>query len=363
MGEYKNNATEISFTGTPMYEISLAKPGGETATVKSGDTFLLPCDYTLMSFTDKTGAPGLILIHQPQGSCTYTEPAVVGTFASFDPGSSTYVSLRDERDNKVYPVVKIGGRWIMALNLNYQTGLTFNSASNQANGKTFNTPGSGISAIGSFWCPGGVNGNATTSSSTYSCEVWGALYTWETAMMVDGKWSNDTRDNTAWGSDPPTSASTNTGNTNNDGRGANGHGICPAGWHVPTDGEWGDLLNVMETGTKNHNTSTGWIGTNAGTIAKSKCMCSSGSCNNDENVSWSNGTVGTDVYGFRVLPSGYRGNDGSYFYNRGSNAYFWSSSAYDGSYAWHRQFYYSYATVGRGPTYRSYGFSVRCMKN
>jgi uncharacterized protein (TIGR02145 family) len=60
VGEYKNNATEISFTGTPMYEILLAKSGGENATVKSGNTFLLPCDYTLTSFTDATGAPGIM---------------------------------------------------------------------------------------------------------------------------------------------------------------------------------------------------------------------------------------------------------------------------------------------------------------
>jgi hypothetical protein len=58
VGEYKNNATEISFTGTPMYEISLTHSDGGTAIVKSGDTLLLPCDYTLTSFTDATGAPG-----------------------------------------------------------------------------------------------------------------------------------------------------------------------------------------------------------------------------------------------------------------------------------------------------------------
>jgi uncharacterized protein (TIGR02145 family) len=65
VGEYKNNATEISFTGTPMYEIQLAHSGGESATVKSGDTFLLPCDYTLASFTDATGAPGRLSCISP----------------------------------------------------------------------------------------------------------------------------------------------------------------------------------------------------------------------------------------------------------------------------------------------------------
>jgi uncharacterized protein (TIGR02145 family) len=58
VGEYSSDAPILSFTGTPMYEISLAYSGGGSTTVKSGDTFLLPCNYTPMSFTDATGSPG-----------------------------------------------------------------------------------------------------------------------------------------------------------------------------------------------------------------------------------------------------------------------------------------------------------------
>jgi uncharacterized protein (TIGR02145 family) len=60
VGEYSSDAPMLSFTGTPMYEIQLAHSGGGNVTVKSGNTFLLPCDYTLTSFTDATGAPGLL---------------------------------------------------------------------------------------------------------------------------------------------------------------------------------------------------------------------------------------------------------------------------------------------------------------
>jgi uncharacterized protein (TIGR02145 family) len=78
VGEYSSSdATEISFTGTPMYEISLAKSGGEVATVKSGDTFLLPCDYTLMSFTDATGAPGKLGCIPMTGNIDFSVPASV----------------------------------------------------------------------------------------------------------------------------------------------------------------------------------------------------------------------------------------------------------------------------------------------
>jgi hypothetical protein len=58
VGEYSSDAPMISFTGTPPYELLLAKLDEGSTTVKSGDTFLLPCDYTLTSFTDATGAPG-----------------------------------------------------------------------------------------------------------------------------------------------------------------------------------------------------------------------------------------------------------------------------------------------------------------
>jgi uncharacterized protein (TIGR02145 family) len=193
-------------------------------------------------------------------------------------------------------------------------------------------------------------------------------------MMVDGKWSNDSRNNTDWGSNPPASTNTTSANTNNGNRGTgstDGHGICPPNWHVPTDGEWGDLLNAMDN-SKVHNTGgTAWIGGNAGTNAKSKCNCSSASyCTTDSGegavTSWYGGSdskPGSDKYGLRVLPSGLRGYDGSTFYYRGTVAYFWSSSAYDGTNAWYREFSYNNADVARYYSHRSYGFSVRCMKD
>jgi hypothetical protein len=59
VGEYVS-ATEIAFTGTPVYEIKLLHTDGNTVeTVEAGSAFLLPCDYTMSSFTDATGAPGV----------------------------------------------------------------------------------------------------------------------------------------------------------------------------------------------------------------------------------------------------------------------------------------------------------------
>jgi uncharacterized protein (TIGR02145 family) len=313
-------------------------------------------------------------IVQPDGNCTYTEPAVVGTFANFHNtgaySTSTYTSLTDERDNKIYPVVKINNRWIMARNLNYQKDLYFNEKSNEANGKSFtdNSAGAGTFAIGSFWCPGG-NHDAASTSTRESCDVWGALYTWETAMMVDGKWSDDNRNSTTW-SEPRYSSNTNTANTNNAGRGAGNHGICPPNWHVLTDAEWGDLLNVMETGLKNHNSATtGYLGTDAGNRGKSKCSAEPPgytdlSVVNDTQAYWYDwGHLGTDDYGLRVIPSGYRDSGGSYFAERGDYTLMMCSSVIDAKDTYIRFFMGCCDNVLRGIRPRSTGATVRCIRD
>jgi uncharacterized protein (TIGR02145 family) len=84
VGEYISDI-EISFTGTPVYEISLTHPDKGSAAVKSGDTFLLPCDYTLTSFTDATGAPGIMKCIPMIGSIGFSVPSNIskGIAASF----------------------------------------------------------------------------------------------------------------------------------------------------------------------------------------------------------------------------------------------------------------------------------------
>jgi hypothetical protein len=62
VGEYKNNATEISFTGTPEYKVVLERSDKSTytATVGKDESLLIPSGEVVLSFTDKTGAPGLL---------------------------------------------------------------------------------------------------------------------------------------------------------------------------------------------------------------------------------------------------------------------------------------------------------------
>jgi hypothetical protein len=60
VGEYKNNSTEISFTGTPEYKVVLERSDKSTytATVGKDESLSIPSGEIVLSFTDATGAPG-----------------------------------------------------------------------------------------------------------------------------------------------------------------------------------------------------------------------------------------------------------------------------------------------------------------
>ena len=116
-------------------------------------------------------------------------------------------------------------------------------------------------------------------------------------------------------------------------------GLCPSGWHVPTDGEW--------TGLEDYITSQGFDGTE-GTALKS-------------TSGWSAGN-GTDDFGFAALPGGRR-NNGNFnsFTGIGSIGRWWSSSP-DGSDAWSRNMNQN-PGISRGSTDPGKGFSIRCLRN
>ena len=129
-------------------------------------------------------------------------------------------------------------------------------------------------------------------------------------------------------------------------------GLCPSGWHVPTDGEW--MVLEMELGmSESEANSTGWRGTDEGTQLKS-------------TYGWQYGQYGgngTDDFGFRALPGGLRSSSslGSFLY-AGDSGYWWSSSSY-GGYAWRRDVYYDNPAIFRESSDPRSGFSVRCLRD
>jgi len=109
-------------------------------------------------------------------------------------------------------------------------------------------------------------------------------------------------------------------------------GVCPEGWHLPSDNEWQTLLTAVNS------------------AAKLKA-----------NTGWSNDGNGTDDYGFAVKPAGYM--SGWYYAGETENASFWTSTA-DGVTDGYRVLF-SYESNDAEVWYKDkgLGYSVRCIKN
>jgi uncharacterized protein (TIGR02145 family) len=117
--------------------------------------------------------------------------------------------------------------------------------------------------------------------------------------------------------------------------------LCPNGWHVPSDAEWTTLVNYL-----------------GGASVAGGALKEAGTSH------WSSpNTSATNSSGFSALPGGVRGISGGSFSRLGNYGYWWSSTELDGSYAWYRYLYYNNASVGRDRNHKSYGFSVRCLRD
>jgi uncharacterized protein (TIGR02145 family) len=121
-------------------------------------------------------------------------------------------------------------------------------------------------------------------------------------------------------------------------------GLCPTGWHVPSDGEWTTLENHLGGSSV------------AGGSLKSTAM-------QPTPGGWYPPYTGaTNSSGFTALPGGLRGSDGDFDYMT-NNGYWWSSSVMAGSRARGRKLHDDYSYVSGTSYYRTVGFSVRCLKD
>jgi len=114
-------------------------------------------------------------------------------------------------------------------------------------------------------------------------------------------------------------------------------GLCPTGWHVPSDAEWTTLENHLG-GTSvaggAMKSTTGWNAPNTGA---------------------------TNSSGFTGLPGGNRGDDGG-FYAVGDGVW-WSSSAAGSGNAWFRYLNCNFAGVISYYFDQTTGLSVRCVRD
>ncbi|MBO4614102.1 MAG: fibrobacter succinogenes major paralogous domain-containing protein [Bacteroidales bacterium] len=179
-----------------------------------------------------------------------------------------------------------------------------------------------------------ATGTTTSSTTAYrynpnndsnNVSTYGYLYNWPAAMH------------------DASSSSTNTSNV---------QGVCPNGWHLPSDAEWTQLTDYLSS----HNEYL----CDPSTIKIAKSLAST-TYWNSSNVTC---TVGyhpaeNNSSGFGALPAGYYSNG---YYEFSGNANFWSSTR-SGDYAYYRALYYNSASIGRSYGNNNIGFSVRCVRD
>ena len=157
-----------------------------------------------------------------------------------------------------------------------------------------------------------------------NCSKYGRLYTWAAAMDSVGTWSTNGKgcgDGTTCSPTYPV------------------RGVCPEGWHLPTAAEFETLFTAV--GGKS--------------IAGQKLKSTTG---------WKtySGITNEDAFAFSALPAGFSSDSGNYI-GEGCYAHFWNSTEYGSYYAYYVGLRYDDGDASLGSSCKSYGFSVRCLKD
>ena len=142
-------------------------------------------------------------------------------------------------------------------------------------------------------------------------------------------------------------------------------GICPTGWHVPSDAEWVQLTTYVKS--QSQYVPFGCLGTDSEscTTCIAKALAST--------MGWNNGylydspgvdAATNDATGFSAVPAGYYYcTNAAHFNGMGIYAYLWSCTEGTGMYSYGVMLYYDGADVCRDAYLKDYAHSVRCLKN
>ena len=207
-------------------------------------------------------------------------------------------TFTDSRDNNVYQTVTIGNQVWMAENLRYLPCVAGSYA--------------GSTTSPYYYVYGYEGTNVDDAKATANYSTYGVLYNWAAAMAGSA------------------SSSANPSGV---------QGVCPTGWHLPSDAEWTELTTYLggeniaggklkETGT------THWNTPNAGA---------------------------TNETGFTALPGGCLRN--GVFSTIGQYGYWWSATEISSPIAWYRFLNLVDSTVLRDIKGKELGLSVRCVRD
>jgi uncharacterized protein (TIGR02145 family) len=214
-------------------------------------------------------------------------------------GQGPDFTLTDPRDSRVYPIVHIGNQWWMAQNLDIGTMIT---------GTTDMTDN-------------GIFEKHCFDDNSTNCDTYGGLYQWDELMQYTVIES--------------------------------AQGICPAGWHIPSDGDWMMLESALNMPQSSID-SIGYRGTVEGGMLKQ-----------EGTEFWSEPNIGaTNEVGFNLLPAGGRDSAGV-FSSIGDWTDFWTSTEYVENKigAWYRLFSSSNSKIYRTAGIKRYSTSARCLKD
>lgn len=209
------------------------------------------------------------------------------------------VGVTDTRDGIHYKAVRIGNQVWMAENLRYIPSVV--------------GPGTGSQTIPYYYVYGYSGTDVSAAKATANYTTYGVLYNWSAIMA---------------------------GSTSSSANPSGVQGVCPAGWHIPSDAEWTELTDYLG-------------GTNV----------AGGKLKESGTTHWiSPNTSATNEMDFTALPGGNRQITSSF---SGISMYglWWSATEDDATDAWYRVLYYDYEIVNRYNYYKDYGFSVRCVKD
>ncbi len=133
-------------------------------------------------------------------------------------------------------------------------------------------------------------------------------------------------------------------------------GVCPTGWHVPTDAEWCTAENTIEAGTDVGCNIVGWRGVTTGSKMATHVTAQNWTIN-----ALTGGAGFGNTAGLRLGPSGFRLTNGNYTI-RGDYTRLWSSTE-SGPNAWLRNLHYVITQVNRTTSNKATGFPVRCVED
>ena len=226
--------------------------------------------------------------------------------------------IAKDYDGNIYSTIEIGNQVWMAENLkttHYADGTEIPLVKDNTEWTNL-----GDNSTDDAYC--WYNNDSARYAGTY-----GALYTWAAAMKK------------------ATSSSSNPSGV---------QGVCPDGWHLPSDDEWKELemhLGMSQSDADN----TGARGTNEGSkLAGNASLWNNGDLKNNSEFATSN---------FSCLPGGSRrGSDGLFGF-MGHEGYWLSATEDSNNKAWNRYLGAWNSEISRYSYNKSGGDSIRCIKD